>query len=212
MGSKNEPLAAENAVDETLAKGASKAGKPAATTETIAAGKIPPAAEPTSADLAALRAKHNLPSDLDTIAVGKTNVKGLESETFEGMSPAVRKAAGLSDLNEAMPNRPIRAPKVNPAFTRHAEEDLANDFVAKVEAAGLKSHDLDGKTLNIRISYNKGVCTNCMQGLNNSNVAPGVLKQLSQMYPGLTIRVAAEGGNASGKRAILEILNGKFIN
>ena len=85
--------------------------------------------------------------------------------------------------------------------------------MSKVEAAGLKPGDLDGKILDIRISNPKGVCSSCMQGLKDGSTAPaGVLKQLSERYPGLTIRVSAEGGNAYGGRAIVEIRNGAIVN
>lgn len=171
------------------------------------------AEEPTTADLDAYRARLGGPQG-NTIAVGRTDVPGLESEIFEGASPEVRKAANLRDLNEVAPDRPIRSPQTSALYTRHAEEDLANNFVSKVEDAGLKPSDLDGKTLNIRISHASGVCRpSCMSGLGQgSTAAAGVIKQLSQMYPGLTVRIAAEGGNAYGRRAIVEILNGRIIN
>lgn len=55
-------------------------------------------------DIDVLRKKWNVP-ETETVAVGKTDVKGLENLTFEGGSPKVRKEAGLPDLDEVMPNR-----------------------------------------------------------------------------------------------------------
>ena len=89
----------------------------------------------TSAELAgvekadALRHKLGVP-ETDTIAVGKTDVKGMEGVTFEGQSPKVRSEAGLPDLDEIWAERNIKSPGNNPLFTRHAEEALANDNVS----------------------------------------------------------------------------------
>ena len=89
----------------------------------------------TSAELAgvekadALRHKLGVP-ETDTIAVGKTDVKGMEGVTFEGQSPKVRSEAGLPDLDEIWVERNIKSPGNNPLFTRHAEEALANDNVS----------------------------------------------------------------------------------
>lgn len=80
-------------------------------------------------DLDALRNKLGVP-ETDTIAVGKTDVKGLEDVTFEGQSPKVRCEAGLPDLDEIWAGRNIKSPGNNPLFTRHAEEVLANDNVS----------------------------------------------------------------------------------
>jgi len=179
----------------------------------LAAAAPRTAPELTKADLDAYRNRLGVPDDLNTIAVGRTNVPGLEGETFEGASPKVRKAAGLQDLDDVAPNRPIKSPNSAAIASRHAEEDLANNFVSKVEGAGLKPADLDGKTLNIRISNDTGVCRTCMQGLSEGSNAPaGVIKQLSERYPGLTIRIAAEGGNAYPERPIVEIRDGRIIN
>jgi hypothetical protein len=184
----------------------------AATRAADRVSEVARAAEPTKGDLDAYRARLG-GVQADTIAVGRTNVPGLEKEVLEGASPKVRKEAGLPDLNTTAPDRPIQSPRDNPLFTRHAEEDLANNFVKKVEDAHLKPADLDGKTLNIRISNADGVCTPCMQGLKEGSNAPaGVIKQLSERYPGLTIRIAAEGGDAYAGRTVVEIRNGKIIN
>ena len=55
-------------------------------------------------DLDALRKKWNVP-ETNTIAVGKTDVKGLRDLAFEGGSPEVRKEAGLPSLDTILPNR-----------------------------------------------------------------------------------------------------------
>ena len=141
-------------------------------------------------DLDVLRHKLGVP-ETDTIAVGKTDVKGMEGVTFEGQSPKVRSEAGLPDLDEIWAERNIKSPGNNPLFTRHAEEALANDFDRAVIKAGINPQDVSG-VLKIHQSNPTGVCRKCIQGLANDNVSPGVLKQLSLKYPNLRIEVTSE--------------------
>jgi hypothetical protein len=51
---------------------------------------------------------------------------------------------------------------------------------------------LEGRTLAIHISNATGVCSICGASLTNPNAAPGVLRQLSDRYPGLTIRITID--------------------
>jgi hypothetical protein len=82
--------------------------------------------------------------------------------------------------------------------------------VAAIEEANLTPADLQGRTLTIRISNPTGACRACRQGLTSS-AEPGVLKQLSLRYPGLTLKGLAEGGLAAPKHPILQIQNGKIL-
>lgn len=162
-------------------------------------------------DLDALRSKLGV-LETDTIAVGKTNVKGLKDIVFEGQSPKVRIEAGLPDLDEIWAARNIKAPGNNPLFTRHAEEVLANDFDRAVIEAGINPQDVSG-VLKIHQSNPTGVCTKCIQGLANDNVKPGVLKQLSLKYPNLRIEVSSEilpDVKVTGKSNFV-IQNGKYV-
>ena len=161
--------------------------------------------------LDALRRKLGL-LETDTIAVGKTNVKGLESVIFEGQSPKVRTEAGLPDLDEIWVGRNIKSPGNNPLFTRHAEEVLVNDFDKAVIESGINPQDVSG-TLKIHQSNPPGVCRKCIQGLANDNVSPEVLKQLSVKYPNLRIEVTSEilpNIKVTGKSNFV-IQNGKYI-
>ncbi|EGG40352.1 hypothetical protein O3620_07165 [Streptococcus sp. 27098_8_134] len=88
-----------------------------------------------SNELGKLREKWNVP-ETDTIAVGKTDFPGLEGKVFEGGSPKVRKETGLPDSDDAFPDREIKSPRKNAFFTRHAEEDVIQDFVRSVEELG----------------------------------------------------------------------------
>lgn len=162
-------------------------------------------------DISALREKWSVPKT-ETVAVGKTDVAGLEDLTFVGGSPKVRKEADLPDLDEAMPNRNIKAPSNNPLFTRHAEEGVLNEFDAAVMQKGLNPEEVKG-TLRLHQSNPSGVCRKCYQGLANDKVPAGVLKQLSQRYPNLTIIVTSETNEAVKVTGRLElnIRNGKYI-
>ena len=162
-------------------------------------------------DLDALRNKLGVP-ETDTIAIGKTNVQGLEGIVFEGQSPKVRREAGLPDLDEIWADRNIRSPSSNPQFTRHAEEVLVNAFDRAVIEAGIDPQDVVG-VLRIHQSNPTGVCRKCIQGLANDNVPPGILKQLSLKYPNLRIEVTSEilpDVKVTGKSSFV-IQNGKYI-
>lgn len=216
--------AAKDATDvEKVAKGGDEAAGGAKKAEVdktdrvAGSGKPTAAREPTDADLAGVRARHGGVQD-DTAAVGFTNVPGLEGETFEGLSAVPRRNAGLSEthLDDTYGPGRIKAPvddtPKTARFRGHAEEHLANDFDAKVQARGLKPEDLNGKTLNIRISKESGVCNNCFQGLTTGSDA-GVIKQLSEKYPGLTIRISVKGGaDARPGMQVLTVRNGQIIN
>ena len=163
-------------------------------------------------DLDNLRKKWNVP-ETHTIAVGKTDVKGLENSVFEGGSPLVRKEAGLPDLDAIMPNRPIQAPRKSPQFTKHAEEGVINEFITSVKKAELNPNDVKG-TLSIHQSNPRGVCTACIQGITNPKVKAGIFMQLTQMFPNLTIKVSSEvkaGVKAAGKLNFT-LKGGKLIN
>lgn len=164
-----------------------------------------------SEDIAALREKWSVPKT-ETVAVGKTDVEGLEDLTFIGGSPKVRKEANLPDLDVAMPNRNIKAPSNNPLFSRHAEEGVLNEFDAAVMQKGLNPEEVTG-TLRLHQSNPSGVCRKCYQGLANDKVPAGVLKQLSQRYPNLTIIVTSDTNEAVKVTGRLElnIRNGKYI-
>ncbi len=164
-----------------------------------------------SDEIARLREQWNVPSK-ETIAVGKTDVKGLEDFTFEGASPGVRKEAGLPSLDEIMPNRPIQSSGKIASVTRHAEEDVANQFVEAVNKAGLKPEEVTG-ILRIHQSNPKGVCPTCLSGLGNPNKASGIIKQLSEMYPNLEIRVTSEivEGMKPNGRLEFVVKNGVYI-
>ncbi|CAM4416471.1 hypothetical protein [Bacillus manliponensis] len=148
-------------------------------------------------DLDLLRKKWNVP-ETHTIAVGKTDVKGLGNLSFEGGSPKVRKEGGLPSLDEQYPNREIRAPynravRGHSQFMDHAEEGVIAEFEAAVKKAKLEAEDVKG-TLYIHQSNPNGVCNKCTKGLFNSvpDNERGIFKQLTDMYPNLKIKVSTE--------------------
>jgi hypothetical protein len=166
---------------------------------------------PTKADLDKYRAELKVP-ERNTVAVGRTDVKGLEDVTFKGASPEVRKQAGLSDLDTLDPRREITSPAKDPRGRNHAEEGVVNDFNNSVKAAKLKPEEVKG-TLYIHQSNPRGFCTTCIQGITNPKKAAGVLLQLSQKYPNLVIRGSSEtieGVKAAGRHSFT-LQNGKYI-
>ena len=147
-----------------------------------------------------------------SLAVARTDVKGMEFMTFEGGSPKVRQDAGLADLDTLYPNRLIQAPNSHVRFTRHAEEDVINQFIRQVDKLGL-DHELVTGTFKLHQSNPAGVCRICIQGLNNPNVAPGILKRFSEEFPNLRIEVTSEKNLVVKPNGRLDfaIQNGEYI-
>ena len=176
---------------------------------TMGQDAVKAAAGPTiaSEELTALRTRIQVP-ERNTVGLGRTDVPGLEAMTFEGLSPAVRREASLPPATPG----PIESPGRIPLFRNHAEEDIANQFVTAVDAAGLAPADLAERQLTMRIQNPAGICVVCRQGLRNPDAAPGVLKQLSERYPDLTIRVVVDnpGPQLSGSSDFV-IRGGQYV-
>jgi hypothetical protein len=157
--------------------------------------------------IADFRARHNVPTT-DTIAVGRTNVPGLEDIPFEGASPAVWQEAGLPPK---IPGQ-IESPSQIPRDRRHAEEDLFNQFIRKVQERSLRPSDVEGKLV-VHVSNPNGVCSVCRWGLDNPNVRAGVIKQFSKLYPKLTIEfsVATQPGIKTIGPSRFTIRDGAYV-
>lgn len=154
------------------------------------------------ADIQAFRTAHpTLAATRDTVAVARTDVEALEGLTLEGASPRVAAEAG----HPPQAVGPIESPSGLAQARFHAEQDIANQFVLQVERRGLRPADLEGRTLAIHISNPRGVCHVCRSGFGDPDSLPGVLRQLSERYPGLTIRVTVDGpeGAEIGYRALI---------
>ena len=135
--------------------------------------------------LAALRTRTGAGSG-DTIAVGRTDVRGVEDVgvPLEGASPILRTEEPVLHTTQQ-----VASPQTHPRAVEHAEEGVLNRFeeaVARVRPR-LREGEFEGKALTIYVS--NPPCSACLQGLNNPLVDPGVLMQASLRYPGLTIRV-----------------------
>ena len=151
--------------------------------------------------------------ETDTLAVAKTDIEGLEDIVFKGGSPRVRKEAGLDDLDVLKPDRAIKSSGKIASATRHAEADVANEFVEAVEKAGLSNEEVKG-VLHLYQSNPSGVCPTCLSGLGNPDKASGVIKQLSERYPNLKIKVSSnqvEGVRVTG-RSNFTVQNGKYVD
>ena len=96
--------------------------------------------------------------------------------------------------------------------TRHAEENVANNFIEAIKEAELNAEDVTG-TLKIHQSNPKGVCPTCLSGLGNPAKPSGVIKQLSEMFPKLRIEVTSEiveGVKVNGRLQFV-VENGLYV-
>lgn len=153
-------------------------------------------------DIADFRARHpTLPPDVDTVAVARSNVRGLEGATLDGGSPRVLREAEMPPAAIG----PVEAPTTFDPQRLHAEQDIANQFIRHVESNGISPAELEGRTLGIHISNRRGVCHVCRAGLEDPDAPWGVLLQLSERYPGLTIRITVDGppGASPAYRALI---------
>ncbi|MDO5626168.1 MAG: DUF4781 domain-containing protein, partial [Pseudomonadota bacterium] len=147
------------------------------------------------------RAQVGIPAGRDTIAIGNTDVPGLQDISFHGASAIPRR---LSDPPMGpRPEGPIQSPSDVAQFSNHAEQDIFNHFVNAAQTQGITSEHMRGKTLDITISNESGVCNMCKSGLGNPDKPSGIVKQLSEMYPDLLIRIWSPGSDQP-----LQVLNG----
>ena len=154
------------------------------------------------------RARINVPT-LDTVAVGRTNVPGLEGITFKGASPGVWKKAG----QPVPPPAKYESPSLLARDRRHAEGGIFNRFDQEVQERGLRPSDIEGKLV-IHVSNPKGVCPSCRWGLDNPKARAGIIKQFSRDYPKLTIEfsVATEPGIRTMGPSRFTIRDGKYVS
>jgi len=163
-------------------------------------------------DLADVRTRYGL-SGRDTVAVARTDIPSFQGQTFEGLSPALRREGGLQSLDDLYgTSRPIKSPNPNPIASRHAEEDIFNSIAQQIDNSGLTATQLNGRTVNIRISNAGGVCNVCYQGLGNSTATPGVIRQFSERYPGLNVRITAEGGTVRPGVGSITVRGGQIVD
>jgi hypothetical protein len=157
-------------------------------------------------ELQAYRARIKVPTR-NTVGIAKTDVPGLEDKIFEGASRLVRREGKLPPMEKGE----IMTSSVAEIDQEHAEEDLANQFVRSVRELSLQPEDLKGRQLWMYLSKNS--CPKCRAGLD-SPAPPGVLKQLSEFYPGLRIHIGAEvePGVAPSGPAHFVIENGKYVS
>ncbi len=122
-----------------------------------------------------------------TVAVATTDIPGLESKVYEGASPNARPNLGPAQ------GGPFQSPNPSPRFQDHAEEDIANQIDKDIQSKGITPAQLEGKT--VQIYVDQRVCNICRQGFDSPGVPDGVLKQMSEKYPGLRIEIRAVGTN-----------------
>ncbi len=124
-----------------------------------------------------------------TIAVGRTDLEGLQSRLFDGASA------------EAGGTVHPRYQPANPIYPGHAEQNLLGRVADAIEELGLTGSQIEGKTLYIRVEQT--VCSSCRAGIFNTVENPGVILQFSREFPQLTIEVTA-----ANTAEVLKIRNG----
>ena len=145
-------------------------------------------------DLQFLRQRWQVP-DTQTVAVGRTDIPGLEGVTFEAGSPRVRTEANLKPwaqdplLYESDIQSP---PNISSLGRNHAEGGVLAQLDLAIKRSGIDP-SREG-TVHVIQSNKAGVCTNCRAGLGgNPNVADGPIKQFSLKYPNITIIIETAG-------------------
>ncbi|HEX9294446.1 MAG TPA: polymorphic toxin-type HINT domain-containing protein [Polyangiaceae bacterium] len=116
-----------------------------------------------------------------TVAVAATDIPGLEGKVYEGASPNARPNMGPAQ------GGPFQSPNPSPRFQDHAEEDIANQIDKDIQSKGITPDQMEGKTVQIYVEQR--VCNICRQGFDSPGIPDGVLKQMSEKYPGLRIEI-----------------------
>lgn len=133
---------------------------------------------------------------MDTVAVGRTNIPGLENCTFKGASSKVREAAGLKDLDETHPNRAIVAPYNYKddyhleQYAKHAEKNVMAEFEMALEEAGISPSEA-------------------------KDDRKGIFKQFTERYPNVNLYVSTYkcGGTGKGQGTLsFNVVDGKVTD
>lgn len=142
-----------------------------------------------------------------TVGAATTDIEGFD-QIVVGKSPEAR----LPHEKDGTPG-PVKSEHPHPGTHGHAEEEMANKYIAifeKAEQDGrLRRDDLKGKTVFMRVEQE--VCMACRQKLKErppdaKEIGDGVLKQFSERYPELTIEITNRESSE-----VLRIRNGKDI-
>ena len=147
-----------------------------------------------SSDLAVLRDRWEVPKR-ETVAVGRTDIPGLEGVTFEAGAPKVRGEAGLLswDNDPLLSSSDIQSPQnFLSQYKNHAEGGVLAQLDVAISRADIDA-DVEGTVAMIQ-SNRTGVCPICKSGLGTDpDAAIGVIKQFSLKYPNLTIIIKTDG-------------------
>jgi hypothetical protein len=144
------------------------------------------------------------------LAVGKTDIPGLEGLRFDGGSTKVRRAAELPEILDSGGSGDVLAPRHLPSS---ALDNAEGDVLAKVHDAIVQTNadpEAVQGTVNIVQSNKNGVCGGCRAGLRDPSRRSGVIKQFSEEHP--NVRVNIYTLQTDGTMVItLSVLNGHYI-
>ncbi len=133
-----------------------------------------------------------------TVGAARTDVEGLENESFVGASP---KAGGT--VNPESEFTPATDPKKLPHTHGHAEQQIADKLASRLKE--LPEGKLNGKTVWMLIEQEP--CSTCASGVYDPATAAGVLRKLSSMFPQITFEI--KNLNSS---TILRLRGGQVVN
>jgi Domain of unknown function (DUF4157) len=131
-----------------------------------------------------------------TVAVARTNIKGLDSRPFGGASAEALPASvkGKQGTSGGTTLKPA-----NPVAVDHAEhvalENLRSAIDAALESKVMTRQDLVGKNVWVRVEQEP--CSSCAGGLTDPKSTSGPIRQFSERYPELTIEVRSPRASRS---------------
>jgi hypothetical protein len=128
----------------------------------------------------AARARAAAARESGTVGAMETDIPGIEAQVVRGSPNAP---------TEIDPNQPRHVqPATDVALAQfHAEEQLLNQLISSIEAAGLGPDQLAGRT--VRIVVDQRVCSYCLSGLATGDHG-GTLRQFAERYPGLRVEIS----------------------
>jgi hypothetical protein len=116
------------------------------------------------------------PDTVGTVAVAKTDIRGINNKVFEGKSSSLHKEGWKwTSEGDIQSDHPIEF--------RHAEEDLANQFLQEFEKTGKDPGKISGT---IEMHVDQRLCNACR---DSYALHEGPLGQLSERYPNVRIEV-----------------------
>ena len=95
---------------------------------------------------------------------------------------------------------------------RRFSEDCHFQKEQKGKQASPSGKKVRKSAMGFHISNAGGVCNVCYQGLGNSTATPSVVRQFSERYPGMNVRITAEGGTVRPGVDSITVRGGQIVD